>query len=284
MSRVEREQEFVEALARGIAVLEAFDALNSELTLTEVSRRAGISPASARRSLHTLVTLGYVKATENRRYVLGAKILTLGSSYLRTAHVDDALLPELRRIVSLFGDAASVGVLNGQDVVYIAHFAEQRGVRPVAGIGVAYPAYATSMGRVLLAGFRPPEVERYLAAAKLQKLTDYTETDRERLREIIDETRRRGHAVTVDQLAYGVTALAVPIRLANMQTVAAINSSGYTGHLTVDKLVQERVQELQVAAMRIAEAIERYPALRHSILATPEWAAPSVAPDRADPA
>ncbi len=141
--------EFVEALARGLAVLGAFDEAHAEMALTQVAGRIGVSPATARRSLHTLEALGYLRFV-NKRYVLAAHVLTLGAAYIRAAGVDEALMPELRRLVDLFGDASSVSVLDGSNILYIAHCSEQRAARRTAGIGVTYPAYATSMGRVFI--------------------------------------------------------------------------------------------------------------------------------------
>jgi IclR family transcriptional regulator, pca regulon regulatory protein len=265
MSRRPADREFVEALSRGLAVIEVFDGAHSHLSLSEVARRAGVSPATARRSLHTLEALGYVRSVD-KRFMLSARILTLGSAYLRAAHVDEVLMPELRRVVSLFRDASSVSVLDGHHILYIAHVSEQRAVRPIAGTGVTYPAYATSMGRVLLAGLPETELTAYLAEAKIEKLTERTETNRVRLREIVEAARRNGYATAVDQLAYGITALAVPIRVAGGRTVAALNSSGYSGHIDEATLVRERLVELRVSASRIAAIITRYPALYHSLV------------------
>jgi IclR family pca regulon transcriptional regulator len=257
------DKEFVDALARGLAVIECFDEAHSQLSLSDVARQAGLTPATARRNLHTLVKLGYLARIDNR-FVLSARVLTLSSGYLRAAHVDDALLPELRRIVGLFGDAASVAVLTGEDVLYVAHVSEQRSVRPMARIGVSYPATATSLGRVLLAGLSPDALDGFLAAAKLDKLTEATCTDRAELRKLIGAARRLGYATAVDQLAYGVTSLAVPISGPRGEVVAALNTSGYTGRVTVETLVDQRLEELRLASRRIAQMLQRYPALYHS--------------------
>ncbi len=259
-----RAAEFVEALARGLAVLETFDEAHPELSLTDVARRTGMSPATARRSLHTLAALGYVRAV-NKRYVLAARVLALGASYLRAAHVDDALMPELRRLVGQFGDASSVSVLEGPNILYVAHCSEQRAARPSAAIGVTYPGYATSMGRVLLSRMPPEAIEMYLAQLRPTKLTEHTETDIGRLRQILAEVRQQGYALVVDQLDYGVTSLAVPIKDQTGRVVAAINSSGYSGKLSADRMVDERLAELQVSAARITHVFTRYPALLHSI-------------------
>lgn len=256
-------KDHVDAFARGLAVIEAFDASDPEMTLTEVARKTGLTPAAARRSLLTLKALGYVRSV-GRRYVLAPKILGLGSSYLQATHVDESLMPELIRIVSTFGDAASIATLIDEKVLYLAHFSGQHGVRATAGVGRTYPAYPTSLGRVLLAGRSDAEVDEYLRTTEFSKLTDRTEVDPEILRAKIREARSRGYATVRDELAYGVTALAVPILL-NQRVVAAINSSGYSGSITPEKLICDRLTDLRLAAGRISDMLLRYPALRHSL-------------------
>jgi IclR family pca regulon transcriptional regulator len=260
--------EFVEALARGLAVLGAFDEAYSEMTLSEVASRTRMSPATARRSLHTLEALGYLRFV-NKKFVLAAHVLTLGAAYVRAAGVDEALMPELRRLVDLFGDASSVSVLDGSDVLYIAHCSAQRAARRTAGIGVTYPAYATSMGRVLISRLRDDQIEAYLGDLKPLKLTEHTVTDVGKLRQILAQTRRLGYNAVVDELDYGITALAVPITDPAGRVVAAVNTSGYSGKLTVDQLVDRRLNDLQIAAARIGQVFARYPVLLHSIAPNP---------------
>lgn len=131
MTKRKVDREIVTGLVRGLAVLTSFDQSHSEMTLSEVARRAGLTAATARRSLHTLESLGYVRLV-GRRFLLSAQVLAIGSAYLQAAQVDDVLMPELRRIVHLFGDAASVSLLSGKDILYIAHYSEQRAVRAMA--------------------------------------------------------------------------------------------------------------------------------------------------------
>jgi IclR family transcriptional regulator, pca regulon regulatory protein len=256
----ERPSEFVEALAKGLAILESFDAEHPEMTLSEVARRVGLSPAAARRSLLTLQALGYVGQSA-KRFHLRPKVMTLGSAFYFSARVDEVLQPELRRLVELFGDASSVGTLHGHDVLYVAHYSEQRARRPSAILGARYPAHATSIGRVLLAGLSESELAAYLSALQPKALTNKTVTDKSRLHELIAEVREQTYATTVDQLDYGITAIAVPIRGPEGRPIAALNSSGYSGLLTADELVAKRLPELRISASRLAETIARYPML-----------------------
>ena len=261
-----RPPEFVEALAKGLAILESFDSEHPEMTLSEIARRTGLSPAAARRGLITLQSLGYVGHT-NKRFHLRPKVMSLGSSFYFSARVDEVLQPELRHLVETFGDASSVATLEGYDVLYVAHYSEQRARRPTAVVGARYPAHATSLGRVLLAGLPDAEFERYLHEVEPVALTKKTVVDKAALKDIVEEVREKNYSTSVDQLDYGITALAVPIRGASGRTIAALNSSGYSGLVTAEDLVANRLQALRASANRLAQTLSRYPVLE-SIIGT----------------
>ncbi|MGJ8621305.1 MAG: IclR family transcriptional regulator domain-containing protein [Yoonia sp.] len=256
----ERPAEFVEALAKGLAIIESFDVANPEMTLSEIARKVGLSPAAARRSLITLGALGYV-GQSNKRFHLRPRIMTLGSAFYYSARIDEVLQPFLRDLVAKFGDASSVGTLDGKDVIYIAHSSVQRARRAAAVVGARYPAYATSLGRVLLAGLSEAELDIYFDGLEIQPLTAKTITDPVELRAEIDTVRAAHYSTTVDQLDYGITALAVPIRSIDGRTIAALNTSGYSGMVDADYLIDERLPELRAVASSIAQTLTRYPAL-----------------------
>lgn len=257
----DRPSGFVEALAKGIAVLEAFDARHSEMTLSEVARRVNVSPAAARRSLITLIELGYV-GQSGKRFHLKPKVMALGSSFYFAARVDEIILPDLRRLVEQFGDASSVGTLNDFNVIYVAHYSQQRARRASAVVGASYPAFATSIGRVLLAAMPDAELDAWLDALVPVPLTSRTLIDKPALRDEILTVRTQGYATTVDQLDYGITALAVPILNEDGRVVAAVNSSGYSGILSPEALVAERLAELRAVAKSITLQLGRFPTLR----------------------
>ncbi|WP_245453588.1 IclR family transcriptional regulator C-terminal domain-containing protein [Aminobacter sp. MSH1] len=259
-----KDPEFVEGLAKGLSVIEAFDSVSSEMTLSEVARRTGLSPAAARRSLHTLSVLGYIHSV-NRRFMLSAKTLTLGASYLRATRVEELVLPELRNVVARFGDAASLTTLDGQNVVYIAHYSEERARRLVAGIGVSYPAYATSMGKVLLAALPDEDRERYLQDFAPTKLTEHTIVTVKALEAEIKQTRRRGYGTAVDELDFGITALAVPVVGAGGTVIAALNTSAYSGRVSLDGMLTDRLEHMRGFSARLSDIIVRSPPLSLSL-------------------
>ncbi|MGB3408438.1 MAG: IclR family transcriptional regulator C-terminal domain-containing protein [Jannaschia sp.] len=261
ISETDRPAEFVEALAKGIAIIECFDADHPDMTLSDVARRAGLTPAAARRSLITLSALGYI-GQRDKRFHLTPKVMTLGAGFFSSTRLDEILQPAVRDIVTHFGDASSVGTLSGDDVIYVAHHSVQRARRATANIGARYPVYATSMGRVLLAGRPDAEIDAYLARYAPERLTSKTCTNPKALRAEIMVARRNGYATTVDQLDYGITALAVPIRDAAGRTVAALNTSGYTGMTSPDQLIAERLPELTATASAIGHDLVRFPILQ----------------------
>lgn len=256
----DKPSEFVDSLAKGLAILQSLDGSRPEMTLSEVAKTVNLSPAAARRSLITLEHLGFI-GRSGKRFHLTPRILTLGSAFYGATGIEEVLQPELRSLVDTFGDASSIATLDGHDVIYIAHVSVQRARRAAANVGVRYPAFATSMGRVLVAGLPDAEREAWLADLKPEALTAKTCIDPDHFAREIEEVCRNGYATTVDQLDYGITAIAVPIRNAEGRTIAALNSSGYTGLVTPEKLVEERLPELRTTASHIAHQLTRYPVL-----------------------
>lgn len=258
------DSEFVGGLARGLSVLECFDKANSELTLSDVAKRTGLSPASVRRSLITLEKLGYVRRI-GRTFFLSARVLTLGAVYLRSAQSEDLLLPELQRLVGLFGDSASVATLDRGKILYVAHYSEQRAKRMMATVGTTFPAYATSLGKVMLSGLSPDAFKAYLDHVSFERLTDRTILQQSALSACVDECRANGFATSVDELDYGITSLAVPVRNDQHKIVAALNCSAYTGRVSSAELIDQRLEELRESSFKVAQILQRHPALLHSL-------------------
>jgi IclR family transcriptional regulator, pca regulon regulatory protein len=261
------DREFVSGLAHGLRVLQSFDGGHAEMALVDVARRAGLTPATARRSLLTLRDLGYVRSS-GKRYVLTPQVLALGSAYLRASRADEAFTPELRRLVEQFGDAASISVLDGRNILYIAHVSRQRMSRMTAGLGVVYPAQLTSMGRVLLAHLPEPALDLWFADFTRLKPTARTIDDPGELRAEVERVRETGYAVAIDQLDYGIASIAAPVCGPRGEVVAAINSSGYTGLVTRKALIEERLPLLRASAAALTQVLRRHPALMHSLAPT----------------
>jgi len=244
-------REVMGGLAKGLEVIRAFTRERAALTLSEVAEVAGLPAATARRCLHTLEDLGYVKRS-GRSFVLRPKVLELGAAYLESMNIEALTKTYLEDLASQTGDSAALTVLDDTEIVYVARASVRTLLRLEAHVGSRLPAYATSMGRVLLAGLSPEQLTRYFARAKIVALTDRTVTDPARLRRLVDECRCDGYSAVEDELAYGVVAVAVPVFDQAGTVVAALNSSGHSKRISRGKLVRERLKMLQDVSRRIS--------------------------------
>lgn len=214
--------DFVQSLARGLAVIRAFDAEHASLTLTEVARTTEMSPAAARRFLRTLEALGYVRS-DGRSFSLTPRVLELGFSYLSALSLPQIMQPHLEALSREVDESVSAAVLSGADVVYVARVPTRRIMSVGITIGTRFPAYATSMGRVLLAALPEAEREAALAATTLVALTERTITDRVALDAELRRVAEQGWAMVDGELELGLRSIAVPVRDASQRVVAAIN-------------------------------------------------------------
>ena len=247
----QRGTDFVQSLERGLAVIRAFDGEHPTLTLSDVSRRTGLTRAAARRFLLTLVELGYVHH-DGREFMLRPSVLNLGFAYLSSMGLPEVAMPHMETLVALVQESSSMSVLDGQDVVYVARVPTRRRIMTVAiAVGTRFPAYATSMGRVLLAGLPGPELDAALVGAQLTPFTDTTVTSVRELRTILDTTHERGYAVVDQELEHGLRSVAAPVRSDNGSVIAAVNVSVHASRATIDEIESRFVAPLLEAVERI---------------------------------
>jgi len=247
-------------LAKGIAVIRAFTREHPAPTLSDIARSAAVPAATARRCLLTLEDLGYV-TRHGRSFLLRPKVLELGAAYLDSMDIEHLTKNHLEELARKTGDSAAMSVLDGNDIVYVARASVRTLLRLEAHVGSRFPAHATSMGRVLLAGLSPERLHRYFETARLEALTDKTVCDREELRALIDECRRCGYSAVADELAYGVVALAVPVLDQAGRVVAALNTSSHSGKTSRARLVRDRLGMLRQLSRRISADLRAIPGL-----------------------
>jgi IclR family pca regulon transcriptional regulator len=240
----------VQSLDRGLAVIRAFGPDRERLSLSEVARATNLTRAAARRFLLTLVKLGYVRS-DGREFSLRPRVLELGYAYLSGLTLPDVAAPHLEELVARLHESSSISILDGQHVVYVARVPTKRIMTVAISVGTRFPAYATSMGRVLLAALPPDALEQYLAEAVLEPLTANTVTDAGRLREILAEVAAQGYAIVDQELEEGLRAVAAPIRGAQDTGTAAINISAHASRVSVESLRTDIVPALLETARQI---------------------------------
>lgn len=259
-----QDSEYLSTLERGLSVLRAFNQSRPEMQLSEVAAATGLNPAVARRCLNTLVQLGYV-AQHGRRFLLRPEVLVFGSAFLASMNIEQVAGSHLQAVRDETGDSSSMAVLSGHDVLYLAHVSTNRRIRLGASVGTRFPAYATSMGKVLIAFQDDAAIDAYLAEAALERLTEHTITSKAVLKKRLRQVRAQGYDSAQDELDYGIVSVAVPVFDTDRRIAAAINCSTSTTRVSRDELVKTRLPLLQEAARQIEDALRRWPFLSHSL-------------------
>jgi IclR family transcriptional regulator, pca regulon regulatory protein len=254
----------VQSLERGLAVIRAFDASAPELTLSDVARVTGLTRAAARRFLLTLVDLGYVR-TDGKFFSLTARVLELGYAFLSSMTLPEVAQPHLERLSAEVHESSSVSVLDGSDIVYVARVAVSRIMTVTINVGTRFPAYATSMGHVLLAGLDVDALSEHLDRTSLERLTSHTLTSPGALRAELAKVREQGWALVDQELEEGLRSVAAPIRDRQGRVVAAVNVSTQVSRNTPESVREEMVPPLLAAAKRIEADLAVAPArARHA--------------------
>jgi IclR family pca regulon transcriptional regulator len=214
--------DFLEALARGLRVIETFNRERRQLTLSDIARLVDLPRASVRRTLSTLVRLGYAE-TDDRLFRLSPRILSLASAYLSSNAISGILQPAVESLSDQVKEACSAAVRDGDDVIMIAHASPKRVIDVSAQIGFRLPATASSLGRVLLAALDDRDLDEFLARVQPRKLTPTTVVDKKALRKAILKARAHGFSLVDQEVEVGFRSISVPLRRLDGKVIASLN-------------------------------------------------------------
>ncbi|HEV8419936.1 MAG TPA: IclR family transcriptional regulator C-terminal domain-containing protein [Actinomycetota bacterium] len=249
-----RPTEFVQSLERGLAVIRSFSRDRPALTLSEIADLTGLTRAAARRFLITLKDLGYV-GSDGRLFSLRPRVLELGYSYLSSLPIWDMAKPHLEDLADKVRETTSASVLDGTDIVFVARVETKRIMAMTLGVGSRLPAWATAMGRVLLADMRPADLDQYFAKVTLKPLSARTVTDEAELRRIIEQARSQGWTLVDQEVEEGVRSLAVPIRSTDGRAAAALTVCSHAFRVSVERVMDEFLPLVLETSKRITEEI-----------------------------
>lgn len=249
--------DFIKSLAKGLAVIEAFDASAPEMTLSRIAEKVGLSPGSARRVLVTLTKLGYVGYNEaDRRYRLAARTLQLGYSYLVSLPALNLLQPRLAELSDKLNESCSIMMLDGKEVVCVARATAKRLQRDYMSVGTRFPAHASSSGKLLLGAMSDEEYNALYAGMKtLPEVTPFTVRDVRELRKQATESYKKGWIFVDQETALGMASVAVPLKVHGnirygLSTSATLTreSSSFVEHYLPDLLqAADAMEKLLVA-------------------------------------
>lgn len=249
------DRDFVTALASGLEVILAFDEAHPRMTLSEVAQRTGMNRAKARRFLLTLHALGYVRK-QQRVFELAPRVLQLGYAFLSANDYRSVIQQVLEEITDTCGESSSLGVLDGDDVIYVARSSSRHRLMAITlSVGTRLPAAYTSMGRVLLAQLTDDELDAWLDRVELKPHTDKSIVKKAELRRCIMAVRQQGYAVADQELDSGLRSIAVPAFDTHSKLLGAINISTNAARVGMDTLLKEHLPLLQEKARLIRSSI-----------------------------
>jgi IclR family pca regulon transcriptional regulator len=244
-----RSPDFLEALARGLSILTAFDGIRAQMTLSDVARRVDLPRATVRRALYTLEQLGYLES-DGRLFRLTPQVMRLARAYLGSAGNAAALQSACDMLCHDLDEACSAAVLAEDSAVMVAHTSPPRFLSSAPGIGFRVPAFCSALGRVLLAG-----TDTDIARLALPALTPKTVTDRAELKAILAKVAKDGYALSDQEAELGFRSLAVPVRRFDDRVVAALNIGIRIESATPKQMRDAFLPALQAAANRLREQV-----------------------------
>ncbi|MFL6099703.1 MAG: IclR family transcriptional regulator C-terminal domain-containing protein [Actinomycetales bacterium] len=257
MARRDEDPSFIEAIARGLDVIRSFDARRPAMTLSEVAGATALARPTARRILRTLELLGYVRQT-SEGYALTPRVLDLGHAYVQALGLWDIAKPHMRALVAQTHESSSVAQLDGYDIVYVARVAVPKIIALAVDIGTRFPAPQTSMGKVLLAGLTPAELDCTLALPSRSDVRPRWQPERSELDAVLRDVRAKGWALTDEQLAHGIRSIAAPVRDGEGRVIAALNVTVHAAETSIDTLQRDHLPLLLQAASDISADFARY--------------------------
>ncbi|MEH2504562.1 MULTISPECIES: IclR family transcriptional regulator domain-containing protein [unclassified Bradyrhizobium] len=242
--------DFIESLDRGLRVLEIFGGSRQPMTLSDLAKAAELPRATARRILFTLERAGFV-ASDGKLFRLTPRVLVLASSYLASNHVVSVLQPALDRLSAEAQEIASMAILDGNDVVFIARASPTRIFSSGIDIGYRLPAFCTSVGRVLLSRLADDEVAAALDRMELAPLTPFTVTDKKQLLKTIVADRAQGYSLVDREAEPGFRSVSVPVRRYDGAIIAAINMGAHVDRVSAEEMVEKFLPRLREAAASV---------------------------------
>ena len=248
----------VNSLAKGLRILEAFSAERPELTLSEVAALAGLDPGTAFRMLNTLVMLGYLsRVPEAKRFRLTLKVVDLGLHAIARADLREVARPILRSIVGEVNEAASLGVLDGADILYVERV--RAGLTRIGvdiRIGTTIPAFWSTIGEALLTYLPKAELERVLSIKPRPGAFPHKPMNRAEIEQRLAYVREHGYALRDSYFGSGLRVLAVPVLDIDNYPLAAISVAVPQMQLSMDDFRKRALDALRRAAGDIAKAVQ----------------------------
>jgi IclR family pca regulon transcriptional regulator len=243
-------RDWIAGLEKGLALIQTFDESHSRMTVSQVGQRSGLTRTACRRYLLTLLHLGFVD-TDGKLYWLTPKVMRLGQAYLESARLPRIVQPSLQRLALGTQEISFVGVLDGEEIVYVARNGHNRSMNTSFALGARVPAHTTSAGLMLLSLKGLKAIDSYLQTHELKAFTSHTITDKARMRDWLLQIQGQGWASSEQQLELAYRGVAVPLRDHKGNAVAALSVS----MPIAQESAQEACQRVLPVLLEVAQSL-----------------------------
>ena len=222
---VRTQHHFVQALARGLKVLQVFSAEHPRLTLSQIAQRTGFNVVAVQRYTDTLMELGFLKRNRHREFFLGPEVLTLGFAFLNRTQLRKIAEQYITEFSERVKRTVNMAILDGPEVIFIYRKEIHRFLSYDLHAGSKLPAHCTGSGKCLLAGLEDRSLRLLLQTADLYRVTAQTITDPEELWQDLMVTRQRGYSISDREWISDLYSLGVPVINQEGKMEAAVNLS-----------------------------------------------------------
>ncbi|WP_374191189.1 IclR family transcriptional regulator C-terminal domain-containing protein [Caballeronia sp. S22] len=249
-----RAKEGMGGLAKGLAIIEAFGANTTRMTVSDAAQLAELSRPAARRCLLTLVDLGYL-AHDGKFFTPLPRMLRLGGAYLSTSSLPQIAQPLLAIARDKLQESVSLAVLDEGYAVFIARAEAVRIVSTGVKLGGRLPAYCSATGRVLLGDLPEQQTRAHLESVPMKRLTNRTVANVDGVLKAIRRAVVDGYAISDEELEIGMSAMAVPVKNGAGQVVAALSVSVFSGRVSIETLRESFLPTLRETAGRLQRSL-----------------------------
>lgn len=243
----------VQSVDRALDIMEYLSEQKRACGVTEISNSVGLHKSTVHRLLNTLMNRGYVeKDFDSDNYMVGKRVLMLGSSVLDRMDVRTVARPYIRRLSERVNEVVHLSILDGDEAVYIdkVESLRQGSVRMNSQIGKRVPLYCTAVGKILLSALKAEQVAELLTGKEMYKFTAHTIGSVGDYLKELDKVRKAGYSTDEMEHEEGIRCIAAPIYDRKGKITASVSISGPIFHMT-----EERMPEIKSELLRTAEEI-----------------------------
>jgi IclR family transcriptional regulator, KDG regulon repressor len=250
----EKNDNSVQSVDRILDIIEVLSVEQEGLGVTEIAKRTGLNKSTAHRLISTLAVRGYLARSSEGSYKIGLKLIEAVSCYINSLELQTEARPYLAKITGDLGLTSHLGVLDGNQVVYIEKMDVVSSVKMYSQIGLRMHAYCSSLGKCLLSGFSKEDLNHIMGDCSFIKFTQSTISSLDELHKELAEVRKKGWAMDNQEYEIGHRCIGAPIYDYRGDIIAAISASGSTNQLTDDK-IETSAAYVKKVALEISETM-----------------------------